>query len=240
MALISVSGTQCIGKSTFIEDFILNWPMFKAPEKTYRDIIKDKGLKINQETTKESQKLILDSIIEIMESYPRKENIIFDRSPLDNIVYSIWAYEKNKGNIDSEFVTECIQKSRQALQRLDIMFLIPISKQNDINLEEKEQRDIDPEYRTEIDELFQGLKRHKEAGDNVFFVKDDSPPIIEIFGSRQERIEIAKLYLKDDGSFYGEEESLLFDAQGDAIGQNSSDIIDTGEREQLRKYLDLK
>ena len=43
---------------------------------------------------------------------------------------------------------------------------------------------------------------HREYMNNdasVFFVKDDKPGIIEVFGNRRERIQIIKLYLDGDG-----------------------------------------
>lgn len=244
MPLITVSGTQKIGKSTFIKDFLANWPMFKTPERTYRDIIKERGLKINKETTKETQRIILDAIIESMESYSRKNDyIIFDRCPLDNLVYSLWAAEKGKGDIDDEFLTECIQKSRLALQRIDLMLLIPISEQNKIDDDESNHnplRETDEIYRKEINEIFQGLRRLRETGDDVFFVKDDCSPIIEIFGSPQERIEMMKLYLKEDGSFFGDEDSLLFDGSGNSVGMEGEEPEIYGdEKDQLKEQLGL-
>jgi thymidylate kinase len=243
MALITVSGTQCIGKSTFIEDFITQWPMYKTPEKTYRDVIREKNLTINRETTKESQKIILESIIDIMDSYKRSDNIIFDRSPIDNLVYSLWAYDKGQGDIDEDFISDCIKIVRGAMQKIDLMFLIPITKFDTIKLEESSLRDVDPVYRREINELFQSLKQHcnQENGRKrePFFIEDDCAPMVEIFGERQARIEMCKLYFKEDGSFYGEEDSILFDSQGDKIGQGD-DQIDGGERDQLREMLGLQ
>lgn len=239
MPLISVSGTQCIGKSTFIQDFIAQWPMYKTSSKSYRDIIKDKNLSINKETTKESQQVILESIVEDIENAKKDEYWIFDRSPIDNLVYSLWSYDKNKSNIDDAFIADCIKIARLAIQKLNLMLFIPISKQNDIALVKDDLRDVDPIYRKEIDELFQGLKRKREGGDDVFFVKDDSPPIIEVFGGRSERIAICQLYIKENGDFFGEEESLLFDANGDYINADSAKEIDTGERDQLRRHLGL-
>lgn len=242
MSLITVSGTQRIGKSTFIDDFKTNWPMFKSPERTYRDIIKKRGLKINRETSKDTQKIILDAIIENMESYSRKDdNIIFDRCPLDNLVYTLWAYENDVGDIDEEFVAECILKARKAMQRIDLMLLIPISKQNEVENDDgsNELRDNDETYREEIDNLFQGLKRLRDNGDNAFFVKDDCAPIIEVFGSREDRITMMKLYFNEDGSFYGDEDSMLFDATGNAIGNEPEPDIDGGEKDQLMDQLGI-
>ncbi len=237
MPLLSVSGTQGIGKSTFIEDFIANWPMYRTIDKTYRDIIKDNNLNINQNTTKESQRIILESIVEDLRSVSKDDYVIFDRSPIDNIVYSIWTYDKNKGDIDDAFVADCINISRHATQKLDLMFMIPMTKQNP-ELIDSDLRDIDPTYQSEIDELFKGLKKKREENDDVFFVKNDSPMFIEVFGSRDARIEICKLYLNEEGDFYGEEDSLILDSNGDAI--NSLNEIDTGEAQQLREVLGLQ
>jgi|AntRauTorcE11897_2_1112592.scaffolds.fasta_scaffold01218_13 predicted ATPase len=238
MPLITVSGTQGIGKSTFIEDFLIQYPMFKTPERTYRDVIKEKGLKINKETTKYSQGLILDSIIEVMNSYSKSDDIIFDRCPLDNLVYSLWAYEKGIGDMDDDFVTECIQKSRLAMQKIDLILLIPITTQN-IEIIEGENREIDAVYQKEINEVFQGLKRLRDKGtDDTFFVKDDCSPIIEIYGSRQDRINMTKLYLKENGSFYGDEDNMLLDARGDVIG-GEDDSVDNVDRDKLISMLNI-
>ena len=237
MPLISVSGTQGIGKTTFIEDFIANWPMYRTLDKTYRDVIKENGLNINKNTTKESQRIILESIVEGIRSVGKDEYVIFDRSPLDNIVYSIWAYDKNKGDIDDAFVADCINISRNAIQKLDLMLMIPMTKHNP-DLVDDDFRDIDPVYQTEIDELFKGLKKKRDQNDDVFFVKNDSPMIIEVFGDREARVEICRLYLDEEGDFYGEEDSLILDSNGDAITKNHE--IDTGEVHELREMLGLQ
>ncbi len=61
---IGIIGTQCIGKSTLVEDMMLQWPQLSKPEKTYRDLIKEKNLPINKDGTKESQGLIIDFLVE--------------------------------------------------------------------------------------------------------------------------------------------------------------------------------
>jgi GTPase SAR1 family protein len=50
---IGIIGTQGSGKSHLIQEFLNKWPMYKTPEKTYRDIIKSRNIKINQEGDKE-------------------------------------------------------------------------------------------------------------------------------------------------------------------------------------------
>ncbi len=77
---IGVIGTQCVGKSTLIEDMMLQWPQLSRPEKTYRDLIKEKNLPINKDGTKESQGLILDFLVEEASKNYGKRKMVFDRS----------------------------------------------------------------------------------------------------------------------------------------------------------------
>lgn len=216
MGLIAVSGTQGIGKSTFIGDFLENWSNYSLPEKSYRDILKSKNLPNNKKTCKETQTAILDSMWEVIEPLDRNHvNIIMDRCPLDALVYMLWAYENNVGDFDDEYCASYISRVRDMLSKFDAFFFIPITKHN-VEYGEKELRDIDPKYRQEIDAIFKGLVKLQINGDNTFFRKNDCGPIIEIFGNPQERVEMAKLYLKPDGSFYGEEDGYnLLDSTGE-------------------------
>ena len=88
---IAIVGTQCNGKSTFIKKFLEIWPMYKQPSKTYRDIISEKKLKLNQKGNEESQRAILDALIDELQyaSANDGKDIIFDRCVLDNIVYRL-------------------------------------------------------------------------------------------------------------------------------------------------------
>ena len=70
---IAVVGTQCIGKSTYIKDFLKKWSMYSTPEKTYRDIVKEKNIPLNKLGDEHSQKIILDFLIEQATSFSKKE-----------------------------------------------------------------------------------------------------------------------------------------------------------------------
>jgi thymidylate kinase len=219
MGLIAVSGTQRIGKSTFIKDFLTKWPNYKLPAKSYRDVLKSKNLPNNRKTCKETQTAILDSMWEIIEPINReRDNIIMDRCPLDALVYTIWAYENGVGDFDEQYISNYIKCVRDMLRKFDVFFFIPITKHN-IEYSEKELSDIDPKYRTEIDAFFKGLQNIKDKSpDNIYFPKNDCGPIIEIFGDREERIRMANLYIKDNGEFYGENDGYdLLDATGNSF-----------------------
>ena len=52
---VAVTGTACVGKSTFINDFLNNWEgIFTKPKKSYRDVLKESGLSHSKQTNKET------------------------------------------------------------------------------------------------------------------------------------------------------------------------------------------
>jgi len=206
---IGVMGTQCIGKSTLIEDMILQWPQLCRPESTYRDLIKEKKLKINKTGNKKSQEEILNFLVdEAMHNYGKKK-LIFDRTPIDNLVYSLWLFDKGLGGVDEAFIDKCVIQLKEAIKFYSVIFYIPLTKENDVMLTMKENRDIDPIYRGEIALLFDGIYKAWESGSSRFFDRDDCPPIIPIYGNPLERIAQITLYINDKCEFYGEEDSLI-------------------------------
>jgi len=197
---IAISGTACQGKTTLIKDFLEQWSEYKTPKKTYRDIIKENNLDHSSNTNKKTQWDILNFQIEELGKYRRDDKVIFDRCPLDNLVYSIWAAEQDDNDIDDAFVEKCIPLVRESFRNLDIIFFTPITKVAPVVLEEDGVRDT--KIIDEIDNLFKAIHRDVEQNPKTtFFVSDDKPAIIEVFGSRRERIEIVKLYLDGEGDY---------------------------------------
>jgi len=200
---IAISGTACQGKTTLITDFLEQWPNYKTPKKTYRDIIKENNLDHSSKTNKKTQKKILDFMIKEQKKYRGSDNVIFDRCPLDNLVYSIWATEQPDLDIDDKFVQKCIPLVRESFRNLDIIFFTPITKVASVEHVEDDLRDTDPKVIEGIDNIFKAMHREYMNNDaSVFFIKDDRPGIIEVFGSRRERIEILKLYIDAEGDIH--------------------------------------
>ena len=209
LSKIGVIGTQCIGKTTLIEDMLLQWPQLSRPEKTYRDIIKEKKLPVNKKGTKASQQEILNFLVdEAMANYGKKK-MIFDRTPIDNLVYSLWLFDKGLGDIDEEFIDKTVIQVKQAVKSYSVIFYIPLCKENDVLLQSKENRDIDPIYRGEIAVLFDSIFEAWKSGRSRFFDNDDTPPIIPVYGNPLERIAIMNMYINNDCEFFGEEDSLI-------------------------------
>ena len=223
---IAICGTANIGKSTLIKDFLNEWNMYGREVRSYRDVLNEKGLPHSKNTTKESQKAILDYMVETLKEFKEGDKVIFDRCPLDNLVYSMWAMSQEGNDIDEDFVDECIPIVRESLRNLDIIFFIPITKFNKVKVEENGIRETDEKYIKEIDNFFKVLQRHyhEHPQDNPFFPRDDTPALIEVFGDEQERMQMIRLYI---------------DAEGDIIGgDGGSEIFNPENLDIMEKLLE--
>jgi hypothetical protein len=208
---IGIIGTQCVGKSTLIQDMKDKWSMFSSPEKSYRDLIKEKNLPINKEGTKESQETILNFLVDESMENVGKKKVIYDRTPIDNLVYSLWLFDKGISNVDEAFIDKTVSLVRNSIKFYSIIFYIPFCAENDVLLTAKPNRDVDPMYRSEIGHLFEGIYKAWEKTGSRFFDTNDCPAFIPLYGNRQERIAMLSMYINDKGEFYGESDSLISD-----------------------------
>jgi hypothetical protein len=138
----------------------------------------------------------------------------------------MWAMSQEGNDIDEDFIDECIPIVRESLVNLDIIFFIPITKFNKVDVQENGIRETDEKYIKEIDNFFKVLQRHyhEHPQDNPFFPRDDSPALIEVFGKREERIQMIRLYI---------------DAEGDLVGgDGGSEIFSPENLDMMEKLLE--
>jgi predicted ATPase len=206
---IAFSGVQNSGKTTLVRGFLNKWSNYTTPERTYRDLIKEKNLQHSSDCTKETQWEILNFMIDQLQSYTKTDKVIFDRCPIDNLVYSLWAYEKNIEGFDTEYINKCISIVKESLRHIDIIFLLRYDPS--IVIEADGLRDCNLNYITEIDNIFAALLHQYETNidTNVFFPKDDSPGFFELPTRFERRLEIISEYINSNGELYGEEVSVL-------------------------------
>lgn len=219
---ISVSGTACQGKTTLIKDFLKEFPSYELATFDYRKLLEEQGLGHSKGTSKATQKAILEGMVNDILQWPLDKNIIMDRNPIDNIVYSLWAFEHGVGDIDEEFINECIPLVHESMRAFDIIFFIPITKAHKIPISEDRLRETDPEYIKEIDAIFKAINYQyfNDIKNSPFFPEDDSPAIIEVFGPREVRMHMIRQYIDVDGDLIEatgnvmqEMEELLTDQQ---------------------------
>lgn len=191
---VAICGAQCVGKSTFIEDIIAAMPEFTRPEYTYRDAIKDAGVedKINRKTCEESQKIIFQALArEIVAAGP---NTILDRSVMDSVAYTIWPVRYKPGETD--ITVDLIQLMKkhvvEFMEMYDLIVYIPVDES--IPLKDDTFRDTDPEYRTQMAEIFEEL----------LLLPIDDPnydkygyKVVTVSGTPEERVAQFKSHIKN-------------------------------------------
>jgi thymidylate kinase len=204
---IAFMGTQCNGKSTLIKEFCKRWPMYKEVKSSYRKLIKTNKVQHNEDGTEESQKAILNAIIDDTQHAIAKgdEFLIFDRCVIDNIVYSLWLNEKDK--VSDEFIMDTKRIAYEAVKVFDIIFYIPLREE--ITIVPRKGRALDPVYRQEIDNLFRAVVGTYEKSAGIFFPKEDCPAVITLEGPADLRIEQIPMYIKPSGKFFDEEDRSL-------------------------------
>tara|TARA_R110000824_G_scaffold31867_16_gene103450 strand:+ start:5426 stop:6253 length:828 start_codon:yes stop_codon:yes gene_type:complete len=231
---IAISGTGNQGKSTLINDFVQEWPSFKTESSTYRAKLVAEKLPHSKAATKDTQWKILNHMIDEMQTFGSEDNIIMDRCPIDNLIYSLWCFEKGIGDIDKEFIDKCIPLVCESMRNLDIIFFIPITKAAPVAIEEDGVRETDEVYIKEIDNIFKmiGAQHHENNGRNPFFPKDDAPGWIEVFGDRQTRVAMIKQYLDADGDLIGGTEESMNELINPHDGQSTDEA-----RQQMNDLL---
>lgn len=138
---IAVLGPQNTGKSTFVGDFLKEFSHYVSPEKTYRDVIEENNLDVNQLSSLEAQKQIRDFMFAQMRNN-NEYNVIFDRCMIDNYVYTYVQYEK--GQIEKWFVEETEAMMLATLTEADVYLFIPTAVS--VPLVADQTRDIDTSY----------------------------------------------------------------------------------------------
>lgn len=204
---IAITGTQCIGKTTFITDFIKKWPMYKLAGDDCSSLIKEKNIKHSQDSCEESQDLILNHLVDQAINSSKLDYAIFDRCVLDNLAYTTWLNAKNK--VSDEYVKRVLPIVQQTLKMYDIIFVLPITKVAPVNIVQNGTRSVDPEYREEIDNILKVFVECYHSHNGKIFDPQDSPAVIEIFGKPEERIKMAEFYVNETGNMFGEDDSLI-------------------------------
>lgn len=172
---LAVIGPQNTGKSTFIEHF----PHYSTPTETYRDVIKNNNLEINQKGSEVNQKMIRDFLYQQITTN-EEMNILFDRCVIDNYVYSLALYEE--GRVSIEFLNQTFNLALKHLEYLDGLIFIPTAVS--VKLVDDALRDTNTKYIDKVNRFFTKT---------LFLINKQKP--IEIFvvsGDREERIKLTK------------------------------------------------
>jgi len=177
---IAVSGTHGMGKTTLIDDFIKIHPNYRYEIEPYYKLQDEKAMELSLEPTLESMIEQLDYSIEQLNSCSNERNIIFDRCPIDYIAYAMHIADQDLFDINDSEVSERFTQVKEALNSLDSIVFLPITKEYPIEYTEENSS-----YRKKVDKYFKEIYL-----DDIYdlFPSYDHPKIIEIYGDRLTRI----------------------------------------------------
>lgn len=205
---ICVTGTDGIGKTSFINDMISTWGNYKSPRYSYHDDLNDLR---DGEFTKDKQQSIIDSISDTLKQYGKNDNVIYDRGPVDCLVYTLYG-NNNSTDCDDDFVESMMEQVKNALRMIDLIFFVPITTTSHIDLvknaEDKEADYIDCDFIREIDNIFKSIYNHWDLKNVPYVIYDDKPHVLEVFGTPEERIHIAQMYVNPQGDQFGDSNIL--------------------------------
>lgn len=180
--IVTVCGTQCIGKSTFIKDFKSKYTDFILPEVDYRKIIEKNNLKLNRNGDLFSQSFLYNFVLnDLNKAYKDKMiNYILDRGILDALCYTSWHYIHNQNtDVTWDTLKELEQTTRTHINKYDRIFYIPLERCSDIPVVDDKFRDTDLLYRKQIDEIFKK------------YITEFDLDVYEIYGTPKQRLERA-------------------------------------------------
>lgn len=184
---IAISGTHFIGKSTLIEDFIKKYPTYRCEIEPYYTLQDEFSMELSLEPSLDSLLEQLDYSLNQLNECANESDVIFDRCPVDFLAYAMCVLDQNFMNINDSELSEKFSEVKEALNQLDLIVFLPITKENPIAYTEE-----NPTYRIAVDKNFKKLYR-----DEIYdiFPTYDYPKIIEIWGDRLARIKKLENYL---------------------------------------------
>jgi hypothetical protein len=148
-------------------------------------------------------------MIDQLQETTTSSNIVFDRCPLDNLAYTLWAHDKGIEGFTKEYVDKAIKLTRESMRHIDMILLLKYDPS--IKIVEDSLRDTDETYIQEIDDIFDALyiqyRQNYEA--DIFFPVDDSPGIFILPTNPQKRIDMISDYITPSGELYSEEDSIF-------------------------------
>ncbi len=184
---IAVSGTHSVGKSTFVWDFIKAHPEYIREEEPYRALRDNYDIKFGKDSTRFCNGIQLYQNLSRVKQYPLpSSNVIFDRSPVDYLAYSLYTAHYHQTDLDMAFVESLIDPIREGLEFIDMVIFISINTKHLVNIEDDGIRPVDASYRTEVDKIF---KKIYFENSYKIMPKKNAPKLIELWGTPEERIQ---------------------------------------------------
>ncbi len=177
-----------MGKSTLAEDFVENHPEFVLEAEPYHVLQEQFGIDFAEEPTQQSFITQLEYSLERTNAYEKKDNVIFDRCPIDYVAYLMYLSKQNFGNTSLDHLNELMRQVAKSIERLELIVFLPIVEQHKIMV----GYDEDERFRVAVDHYFKQIYR-----EDIYGLFSGQPPeVVELWGDRKSRLARLEFQLK--------------------------------------------
>ena len=217
---IAISGAQCTGKSTVIED-LKNHPTigtnFKFKGGTTRNILRDSfgigALPINEDGTDATQLLICSQHL-LNHITGTVNNTIYDRCTLDGLVYTAYLYEKKQVTKETMRIAESLFNNLS----YDMIFYIP----PELPIVDDGERSTSQQFQNEIVQLFDE------------YISSHKLPVGILSGTREERVKTVETAIQLFNE-HVEQEDAIFTELDDKLKDGIAHLKDSLENYTLEE-----
>ncbi len=185
---IAVSGAHSLGKSTIVNEWVAAHPRFRREEEPYRvlGLHGPYDIRFREASTKLHNGIQLYYNISRVHRYSAfTDDVIFDRSPVDYVAYSLYTANQGTTDIDIAFVEAMVPAVRESLDHLDILAFVPKTDAWPVDMEADGIRPVDHAYRDEVDAIFKQIYRD---GRFQLLPLANGPHLVELWGPREQRL----------------------------------------------------
>lgn len=182
---IAVSGTHGVGKSTLLDDFVQARPDFTSMPEPW--LLAGDGMAFADGLSIEDLEDQLHRSCALILSAGADEKVIFDRCPLDFVVY-LEVASRAEG-FEWEPSGKLLGLIDRALDSLDLLVFVPLRQPDEIAVTIES-----PRLRRSVDRRFKAIIRQDDTG----LVLDRSR-VLEVFGTRHARLQrlLARIDVKE-------------------------------------------
>jgi GTPase SAR1 family protein len=173
---IAVTGTHGSGKTTLIEDFLERHPGYEHEPEPYLALAQNGVMFSNGASLPDLEEQLTQSVGMVL-AHAGDPDVIFDRCPLDYVGYLEVVAERE--GTEWEPSGKLLGRIEKALAGLDLIVFVPLLLPDEIATTIEQ-----PKLRKAVD---QRLKRI--IGDDVFGLRGSATRVVEISGSRPQRVE---------------------------------------------------
>jgi len=180
---IAVSGTHCSGKSTLVEEFLLQHHSYEHEPEAYEALheLSDAF----PEPTAESFFAQLAYHVNRLHLYRQGDRVIFERSPFDYVAYLAAFSSLKRSSADSYLAKQSVSIARDAVRLLDMIVFLPGSEIDAVSDDE------DPTLRDAVDTILEDYLINDALG----VLGASGPYVVQLTGSINARLRTVELLM---------------------------------------------